>query len=171
VIRTQQILQKQHAATEKANASLVSNSKLIIAQHRELENLAKDKLIAAVKRLVAHKKNQLSETVTTACHKPQLLIAFRKQACTNLSDKIISASRNYLLHRDRELHYQDSFSRMMDPVNILKKGFALLYREEKILTGGATIQTGEKLTVRLQDSLLTITVNDKTTNDGKETNL
>ena len=171
VIRTQQILQKQRAATEKANASLVSNSKLIIAQHRELENLAKDKLIASVKRLMARRKNQLSETVTTACHKPQLLIAFRKQACANAADKIISASRNYLLHRERELQYQESFSRMMDPVNILKKGFALLYRDDSILTSGATIQNGEKLQVRLQDSLLAITVNDKTTDDGKETNL
>lgn len=171
VIRTQQILQKQHSATEKANAALVSNSRLIISQHRELENHLRNKLIASSKKLLTRNKNLLNERITATSHKPQLLIAFRKQACTNVSDKILSVSRNYLLHRDRELQYHDSMCRMMDPINILKKGFALLYRNDTIITSGEDIKTGEELSVRLQDSLLNITVNNKIIDDGKETNL
>ena len=59
----------------------------------------------------------------------------------------------------------------MSPVNILKKGFAIVYQDDKITTDGNKILQGNQIKVRLLDSEISakVTLNKKI--DGSEFNL
>jgi len=78
----------------------------------------------------------------------------------------------YNLHKNTaSLKTEEALVRVMSPVNILKKGFAIIYSGDKVVTDGSAIQLAENLSIRLKDTKINVTVNDKIEIDGNEFNL
>ena len=59
----------------------------------------------------------------------------------------------------------------MSPKNILKKGFAIVSQNNKIVKDAAGIEAGDTLTIEMADFDLSTKVISKTKNDGRETDL
>ena len=55
---------------------------------------------------------------------------------------------------------------MMSPVNILKKGFALIYNDDKITVNTTSIHAGSEIKIRMHDSQIISTVKEKVKIDG-----
>ncbi|MEO6915333.1 MAG: exodeoxyribonuclease VII large subunit [Chitinophagaceae bacterium] len=171
VFKTQQILQRQEQSVERNNVLLVRNSTALINHHREKQEALRAAINRDVQKQVYNHQNMLKETASKILHRPQLLLAYRKIQLENIHIQIKQLPGKYLSAKQRQIDYYEVVCRMMSPVNLLKKGFALLYRDDKILTEGSSVGANEKLMVMLQDAELNITVNSKILKDGEEINL
>lgn len=65
------------------------------------------------------------------------------------------------------LRHQESLMRIMSPQNILKKGFAIVSKGDKIVINPAEIAPGDEITVSLDKTDLISVVNRKTESHGK----
>ena len=59
----------------------------------------------------------------------------------------------------------------MSPANILKKGFAIISMDDKVLMNAEQIQEGSKLKINMYQSEIDATVTDKKETDGKKYDL
>lgn len=103
-----------------------------------------------------------------------------EQSCRQLQDRLHEAARealltarerldaeaerlrfvghNYLRDRRTELTEKTVTLRLLDPARVLRRGYALLLRNGRILTSVADVQPGEPLAVQLHDGTLTVSV-------------
>ena len=56
-------------------------------------------------------------------------------------------------------------------MNILKKGFAIVYSGDKVIVGGNDVKILDNLRIRLADTKLDVTVTNKIQTDGNEFDL
>ena len=61
--------------------------------------------------------------------------------------------------------------KLMSPANILKKGFAIISMDDKVLMNAEQIQEGSKLKINMYQSEIDATVTDKKETDGKKYDL
>jgi exodeoxyribonuclease VII large subunit len=59
----------------------------------------------------------------------------------------------------------------MSPQNILRKGYAIVKVNEKIISSAKNIEAGEEIEVILKDAKLISTVKEKIQYDGRNTDL
>jgi len=59
--------------------------------------------------------------------------------------------------------------KVASPADTLKRGFAIIVKDEKIITSGEQLTTGDIIQVELKDSILTVEIKDKT--DGRKHDL
>jgi exonuclease VII large subunit len=60
---------------------------------------------------------------------------------------------------------------VLNPVNILKRGFAVIYSGEEIITGADGLEAADPISIRFYESKISATVNAKTKLDGSIANL
>lgn len=171
VIKTRQILQRQEQLIERSNGVMIKNSTAVINHHREKQEAVKAVIKHGAQKQVLKYQNLLKETTIKILHKPQLILGYRILKLDALAVQIKQEPAKYLLAKQRQIDYYESLCRLMNPVNLLKKGFALVYRGDQILAEGSSIMENERLLVKLQDAEMNITVNNKKARDGEEINL
>jgi exodeoxyribonuclease VII large subunit len=60
---------------------------------------------------------------------------------------------------------------MMHPQNILEKGFAIIYQDNKIVASGEKVRMDEEIRVRMSDATILAKTISKNNIDGKGTDL
>ncbi len=74
------------------------------------------------------------------------------------TERLRFVTHNFLRDCQTNLTEKAVTLRHLDPANVLKRGYALLLRDGRIVTKTAGVKTGESLQVRLYDSTLDVTV-------------
>ncbi|NIG55163.1 exodeoxyribonuclease VII large subunit [Chitinophaga sp. Cy-1792] len=110
----------------------------------------------------------MSNTITA---KPQLTTAGRQQQLTHTVSKLRSFSRVMLQHQQAALKQQEQLFRLMAPDSMLKRGFALLYREGKIITSATELTAGEEINIMMHDGSAEAIIQQKTQDDGGRTDI
>lgn len=122
------------------------------------------------------------ESVKTPTKAAAFLIEHNRQfeeGCLHLRDRLTTVARealqtareqldieaermrfvlhNYFRDRHTELTEKAVTVRHLDPANVLRRGYALLLRNGRIITEAADIRPGEVLDVQLHDGMITVT--------------
>ncbi len=74
------------------------------------------------------------------------------------TDRLRFVSQNFLRDRHTELTEKAVTIRHLDPVNILRRGYALLLRNDRIVTKAKSVHLNENLQVQLHDGTITTKV-------------
>ncbi|MGF7215039.1 exodeoxyribonuclease VII large subunit [Spirosoma lacussanchae] len=72
------------------------------------------------------------------------------------TDRLRFVSYNYLRDRHTELTEKAVTIRHLDPANVLRRGYALLLRQGRIVTKAAEVRQSETLQVQLHDGTITV---------------
>jgi exodeoxyribonuclease VII large subunit len=171
VIKAQQILGQHQQAIMTQNAAVARKARALLTGRKEDQEKLKEKVVAQSKRLIYRQRVQLMEVTNKALNKPQIFIANQKNELRNSLGNLKWFAGKYIANQKSKIGYMESICRMMSPVNLLKKGFALVYYQERIITEGSALTEGAEIIVRLQDAEVLATVQQKRETNGDTFNL
>jgi exodeoxyribonuclease VII large subunit len=123
-------------------------------------------LTSSAQTTINRQKLILGDIANKALNKPAFSLSNRKCELENETGKLAAAVRNLYLHQQRSIEGYETIFRLISPVNLLKRGLAIIYHRGQIITAGSKLQEGDEITVRLQDSSITSTITDKRENHG-----
>lgn len=157
---------------------LTGIQKMILIKTYQTINHHKDRLVhlnqitinTSRDLLHEHHKNLLNLSGLILTY-PRILISNKGKDLSNLLVNLHSYNRMYLSNKQAELAHFKSVVRIMNPQNILNKGFAILKIDGKIAGNAGQIDVGTELTVQLASSEIKTIVKSKTKYDGNEFNL
>ncbi len=81
-----------------------------------------------------------------------------RDSVDDLTDRFRYATQTYLRNRQVELTEKSTTVRHLDPVNVLRRGYAMLSRNGQILTRADAFVPGEKVTAQFADGLVRLGV-------------
>ena len=158
--------------------SLLSIQQALLIKTYQMISHHKDRLVqinqstinTSRKLLQEHHRSVLQLTGLILTN-PKIIVSNRRKDLDNLIGNINSYSRIYFSNKNGYINHFQSIVRMMSPQNILKKGFAMIKINNKIVSNPDSIQEGADLTVHLADTLIETTVKSKSAHDGNEFNI
>jgi exodeoxyribonuclease VII large subunit len=166
VIRAQQIVARNKQTVQALHATIINRSTALLTKRRMEQERLRQQLTTSAQTIINRQKLMLGEVANKAMNKPTYSLSNRKCELENETEKLTTAIRNFYLHQQRSIDGYETIFRLMSPVNLLKRGLAIVYHRGQIITGGSHLQAGDELTVRLQDATITSTITEKRDNNG-----
>jgi exodeoxyribonuclease VII large subunit len=168
LIKAQQLLSNTKSAIQNTQINLVSNvQQLLKKENSEIDNLNTN-IINFSKDYLSEKNNILiSETILFA-NKPQLIINSKLQQLEYINHNIKTQSIKNISNKTEVLNHYVKVMKLMSPVNILKKGFAIISVNEKVINTTNAIEIGNVLKINMYKTELEAEVKNKITTDGKK---
>jgi exodeoxyribonuclease VII large subunit len=171
VIRAQQVLQRASQSVLAQQAAVARHARALLTGRREEGERLRERTVHMAGKLLHGESAQLTELANRIVLKPQLFLAGERKDLQSLAGNVTVSAARLLERRRSDIAYHEVVHRMMSPVNLLKKGFALVYREGRIITGGDDVQSGDALRVRLGSSELEVVVTNKKQTDEDSFNI
>lgn len=171
VIKTQQVLATHKTGILSTNAKVARAAKAFVVKRKEEQQGLKQRIVRGGSKLSYHQKGLLTEILYKLASKPKTCLSNQRAGLNGTTEKLSWMTKQFLQKEEKQVDYYKSLCRMMSPVNILKKGFALVYKEKKIITNGKALIEGEIIRVRLLDVELQTTIKQKMTTNGDAFNL
>jgi len=82
-----------------------------------------------------------------------------------IKDRILQLAENSIDNAKDELRHYKQRVKNLNPTTILKKGFAIVYADDKIVTDPKHISTGTEIKMHLQQEIISSTVTQKAKNE------
>lgn len=162
------------AHNRKFEDAILDFQKKILINTFQIINLQKDRLmqlnnhtINTSRELVYRHQRKLMNLSGSILSNPKIVIANRRNDLNNVSNNVKSYARIYFLNKQAYLGHFISLVRLMNPQNILNKGFAIVKMNNKILSNADAINEGSELNINLAQSTIHVTVNKKNHNDER----
>ncbi len=137
------------------NAITPSNLAEFILQHfHEFATVlynAEQQIAYRVERQFTLEKQKISHSVNTIKWRSQNLIQQARQIIENNKIQITSSSNRLLQEQEKQLENTKTIIRLADPVNILQKGFALVWHNGMIVTDKSQLKEGDVIVNQLRD--------------------
>jgi exodeoxyribonuclease VII large subunit len=171
IIRSQQIL---HGAQQRINAlnnSIINNSRNLIQEERASLTDYNQDLINTTRTILFRNQNSITALSHMVISKPGLITGKKLNDLSNLVGNIRGYSQKYLSLQSGYLAHHSAMIKMMRPENILKKGFALVSVNGKIVKDATSIQKGDEISVQLSDAELKTKVISKSKKDEQGTDI
>lgn len=166
-----------------AQQTIVIRAQQALAQNGQLLASLNARLTGHIKNTLAVQSDQLFVLHQNIRHTTQLMLYEAQAALTQLSCRISAQPatalarrsyelkcsvssfslhlKGYLAGKKGQLDQHEAMCRLMDPKNILKRGFAIVYHNEKIVQAGSDILLGDDVRIQLHDTELAATVTAK----------
>jgi exodeoxyribonuclease VII large subunit len=123
-------------------------------------------MINTAREVLINKHRELIGVSGQMLSRPQILVANKKNELSNLVTNIRSFSKIYFQNKRVGIDHHETIFKLVSPVNILKRGFALVYHNGNITTNPENIGPGSDIRVLLSDTELNATVTAKNKSNG-----
>ena len=151
--------------------NIIIRSQQIFSFH--FQNLAaiQQNTIVAAKTILFNHQNTLNSISAQVISSPRVILYNRLSDIQHIVNNIKTFKTLYLKNQLGYLGHYTSLIKMMAPDNILKKGFAILKTNDKIISDPDDLKPGQDVDIILMDTQITSTVKQKTKYNGKDFNL
>ena len=171
VIKIQGMLFSHNKEISRSNSVIVNKAKDIIAHQKDLHARFNRVVINRSGEMIMKAKTELMTISGQLVTSPKINIAGKKNELANTIQNLETHSKKYFINQSSYLAHYHSICRMMDPQNILEKGFAIIYQGKKIVASGEKIRLNEEILVRMSDATILARTISKNKIDGKGTDL
>lgn len=161
IIRSQQVIGHQKETMLALRSRIGTHARALLTKQKERQAKQREKLLSATKATLTEQKQAFSETATKATGKATILLSGKKNLLEGAKEKLATNLKGFYLQQRNTLERHETVCRLMSPVNLLNKGFALIYYNGQIITKGNNLEAGKEITVRLQDTEITTTIKEK----------
>lgn len=171
VIKSQQLFLTHYKELQEVKGSVSDKTRELIRMHSdELQKANQNIQNSSRTVLYAYQRNLMLKT-QQALQRPKMLIQQQQSDLVHISNTIKTFTNQYLRNINLYLEHTEKSIKMMSPQNILKKGYAIVRVNEKIVSSAENIKVGEDIEVILKDTIVRTTVKEKRQYNGKETDL
>jgi exodeoxyribonuclease VII large subunit len=171
IIRVQQALAGHRHELHRVNNTVLNKSRTLLYMHTHMLTHFTRQTITQSRVLLNKQATALYLSYKTLAFHPRALVTGKAGELKSLAGTISSFSRLFFNRQKDQLQSYETLTRVMSPVNILRKGFALIYQEDRIVSDPDKIPVGGRIQVRLADTLFDSTVNAKNKTNGEEPNV
>lgn len=163
VIRSQQLFSAHFQALSYLNSIIINQSRTLLAHHKEALHACNNVVLHTSKSVLLNRHRELLNVSNAVLSKPRITVSNRLNDLDNMIGRFRSFSRLYIQSKRGQVAHYDSLFKLMSPASILKRGFAIVYRDGQILPDASTLQPGNQIRVVLQDASLEATITEKNT--------
>lgn len=171
VIKTQQFINLDAQRIHHLQSFVVNRTRDTITHHRELLVRFQQTTSHQSVEILHVEKEKLMWLITHLTTKPALILSNKQTDLKNHVGNFHLFTQKYFANMKGYLAHHTTIMRMMSPESILKKGFALVYQEGKIISNPKKLKAGNRITVVLSKAELITEIKEKKDRDGKELNV
>jgi len=171
IIKSQQLFYVHYKELSELKNAISHNAGKLV--QRCSEELAKNnqRIISSSRSVLYGHQKKLILTAHQVVHSPNMLLQQQRNKLAHIKNSIKNSANDYLRREKLTLDYHQKSIQMMSPQNILRKGYAIVKLNEKIISSAENIQANDEIVVILKDAKLKSTVKEKIQYDGRETDL
>ncbi|HEY5369552.1 MAG TPA: exodeoxyribonuclease VII large subunit [Hanamia sp.] len=168
VIKSQQLFSFHFQSLSYLNSSVVNNTRNIINQYKDSLVQINQVTINTSKSIIFNHKNALVNISSQLLSKPKIILYNRINDIKNQISNLRTFNSQFLKNQRGYLGHYVSLIKMMAPDNILKKGFAIIKVNNKIISKPDEIKIGSDIDVILSDTQIKSTVKQKSKYNGTD---
>jgi exodeoxyribonuclease VII large subunit len=161
----------KHQAVSALGNSIFNNARNIL-NHSKAESMSNYQAITNRARSLLFRQtlnlSQLSQRIT---FQGKQITKDHQKELSSLTASIKTNSEKYLAGQNRSLDTFVSILRVMSPANILRRGFAIVFHEDKIITNGESIPDGSEIKIRFIDTVVESVTKNKTKPNDRDFNI
>ncbi|WP_258522416.1 exodeoxyribonuclease VII large subunit [Chitinophaga terrae (ex Kim and Jung 2007)] len=162
IIRSQQLFSRNLQVLSSLQGGIINTTKDLITAQKENVVAHQHTIAQAAKGMLANKKQDLSAVSGTLLLKPRMVVAKRQNDIAMTIAALQSSGRLYFQRKNSQIAHYVSLCQLMDPAHILKRGFAIIHHNGKIVGNAASISEGAGIEIQMSDARMKATINSKT---------
>jgi len=166
----QQMVSLYNEAIQNEMLYLNDSSSRLIHQVRHVMQLQENQLKNSDKRLTTgvqqYFKSQQSQLQNHKINLAAMSKSTLKQTavlCQNYHTHLVKWGQNRMHQEQKKLDFAQSKLNLIDPQNVLKRGYAIVTNNGKAITDSDQVQQGEMVNIHLQKGKLSAQIKDKST--------
>jgi exodeoxyribonuclease VII large subunit len=171
IIRSQQLFLTHYKELQEVKGSISDKARALILMHRDQLQKGNQRIITSSRAVLYGYQMNLILKIQQTLQRPKMLIQQQQSDLVHISNTIKTFTNQYLRNKKLYLEHTGKSIKMMAPQNILKKGYAIVRFNEKIVSSAENIKEGQEIEVILKDTILRSTVIEKRQYNGRETDL
>lgn len=171
IIKVQSMMSDHNKQIGKFNSSIVNKVKDMIAHQKDMHAMFNRVVVNQSREFILHKRSELISLGNSVVTKPRISMAARRNELDHMVNNLRIFARKYFVNMHGYLGYHDAVCKMMHPKNILEKGFAIIYQDNRIIASGENIDMKKEIKVRMHDASIIARPGTKNKIDGKEPDL
>ena len=171
IIKSQNLLSTAMQRINGSNTTILNKSRTLINHYKDYLNDFNQVVINKTKTILYSRQTNLVSLLNQLLSRPKIITAHRQSDLSNLLSNMQVNLKKLLLNKKGYVGHFDSIIKLMNPRNILKKGFAIVSHKGQILKNAETIQLGNEITISMLDYDINTKVTSKTKSDGTEPNV
>ena len=168
LLKVQQLIARKIRDLNSLNSSVTQSVQHYLRHY-------KDELVHFYQVVINNSRNMLFDHKSRLMHignamimKPRKMVDGRKMELLHTISMLKSFQLSYLKNQKGYLNHFVTFFRMASPVNIMKRGFALIKVNGKIVSDADNIEQGKPVTIILKESEIESIVTSKKGYNGKD---
>lgn len=170
LIATQQLLSSHNKSLSDTRHSILIDSKDALARGKERLSSMNHEVAVLAKGLLHQHNRKLLQVTSNAITGTRISLANRNNEINAMAATLKRASLSNLKTHNSHLENFRTTVKLMSPSNILKKGYAMVKVDGKIVSNAEHIEKGTTIEVVLSETNIRSTVIDITAN-GTDTNI
>ena len=168
LIKSQQLLSIRQKELTQLSSSVINSARDFIQVNKDGLTTANQVAINRSKTILYERMSLLNELSGRILSKPRIIVANRLNDLDNVIENLKSYNKKYLTNQRGYIGHYESICRLMSPINILRKGFAIIYQDDKIVVDGSLIKSSSKIRIRLSESEIAASVTSNKKTNGNE---
>jgi exodeoxyribonuclease VII large subunit len=171
VIKSQQIFSAYFQALSAMHTTIVHNSRLILSTQKDQLSLIREKTLQHTRHMLYNWKGSLLQYSSTLTGRPRSILANRRGELDNTIGNLRTFHAQYLKNQQGYLNHLKTVIKLMNPNNILRKGFAMVKVEGRITSDPEKLRVGQPVEIILSETQINATIRSKTAYHGNEFDL
>lgn len=168
LIKTQQILSDTKSVINETQISIISNTQKLLKEEKQLIDNLENSVIRLTKDFINENNKSLTSESLLFSNKPRLILAKKLEHIENINYNIKIQSLKSLNNHKAVINHYVKVMKLMSPANILKKGFAIITLNDKVVNNTDVIEKGNQLKINMYKTEIDVEVKNKTQTDGKK---
>lgn len=168
LIKSQQLLSKSLSETHELQGNIIVNVQYLLKEHADELNNRNRELVNNTKDFLNTQHSNLVSDTMVFLSKPKLILQRKEQALLYSQQNICSLTPKFMLSKSTEMNHYVKVMKLMSPVNIMKKGFAIISMDDEVLINGDKLKNGSIIKINMHQTELDAEITNKTKNDGKK---
>ncbi len=171
LIKTQQLLNSTKNNIGNAQVSIISNVQYLLKNENQKIDQYNAEVINSSKNYVNEKQASLMSESIRFSHKPILLLSQKNQIIEHINLNIKTQANKSLVNQNAILNHYVKVMKLMSPANILKKGFAIISINDKVINEQTEIKKSDRISVNFYKKEIDAEVININSTDGKKYDL
>jgi exodeoxyribonuclease VII large subunit len=168
VIKSQQIFSARLKLLTTLNSIVVNQARNMIAKNKDNLSMLNQTTINSSKSILYLNRNYLATISSKIVSKPRIILYNRFNDIQNTIGNIKTFKSQFLKNQKSYLSHFKSVINMMSPINILKKGFAVIKVNDQIISNPDEIEIGKEIEIILAETKIQSIVKHKSPYNGTD---
>uniref|UniRef100_UPI0025FDDAFA exodeoxyribonuclease VII large subunit n=1 Tax=uncultured Mucilaginibacter sp. TaxID=797541 RepID=UPI0025FDDAFA len=161
LIKVQQNLSSKNSQLAGIKSKITNAGYLMLSAEKNLLNEIRQVIIGKGRSIPYHHRIALANFTGTLLSKPKILVAAKKKELENRFDNIIYFQKAFLTNTRGYLNHSITYFKAVSPENTLKRGFAIVKLNNRIITDPESLKNGDNFTVIMKETELTALLQNK----------